>query len=593
MSKHITTLLTILAATAPALGLPSGLPLYFEANRGQAAERAQFLARGLNYQFSLAPTQAEIILRKFTTPSLASPLDRDQLLAPRPVLTRALRMEFLGAKAQSAMRGQEKMPGKINYFIGNDPAQWRAGVPTFAKVQVRGIYSGIDLVYYGNQQRLEYDFTIAPRADPQAIAIRFEGADKISISDQGELVLRLGDEEIRQPRPQLYQIAGGARRAVNGGYRRKDAHTVGFAIATYDRDLPLVIDPVLSYSTYFGGNAGDVALSAKVAKDTPDGSVYIAGETLSSAFLFPLSGGVVQPIFRGGTLTGDGFIAKFTNPPTNLLYMTYLGGTADDGVLDLAVDAAGNAYVTGFTDSSNCPTVNALYPNINGTVDPGLHVHPNDAFVAELNPSGSALIFSTYLGGGLADVASGIAVDPSGNIYVTGYTFSSNFPAWNPLPFHATIAGSNDAFVTKLAPGGSAFVYSTYLGGTNADEGEGIAADAAGFAYVTGFTASTNFPTFRALQPQINNSPDPVSQYKNKSVPYDAFVAKLSPGGAPLVYCTYLGGTNVDAGFRIRSDAAGNAYVTGQAGSGDFPRTVLFPLGVDLRLLGRLWRHEQ
>jgi hypothetical protein len=572
-------LLSLVALTAPAeraLSPVGGLPLFFEPIKGEA-EQQVFVARGRNYQFLLAPVDARIVLRKTSTATPFSPLERDQLLSPRPLVTRNLRMAFLGANTQAAVHGVEQMSGKINYLIGNDPAQWRTDIATFARVQVDAIYPGIDLVYYGNEQRLEYDFTIAPRVNPQAIAIYFTGADKIQITDQGELVLTLGADEIRQPRPELYQISHGVRKAVTGGYRLQDARTVQFAVGEYDKNLPLIIDPLLNYATYFGGNAGDLALAVKVDKGSTNGFVYIAGETLSTQFAFPIPAIAFQRTFGGGTISGDAFVAKFGNYATNLVYMTYLGGSGNDGALDLALDTNGNAYVTGFTDSSNFPTANALYPHIAGTADPTLHIYPSDAFVAELNPSGSGLIYSTYLGGSGADVAGGIAVDPAGSAYVTGYTFSTNFPTRNPLLSGNILAGSNDVFITKIGPGGTPLVYSTYLGGTNADEGEGIAVDAAGFAYVTGFTASTNFPILNALQTNINHSTNPVSDFKKKSVPYDAFVAKLMPSGSRLVYSTYLGGTNIDAGFRIAADAAGNAYVAGQAGSGDFPDTQHLP----------------
>ena len=560
-------------------GIPS-VPLFFEplSTQTQSSAPQGFVARGHNYHFLITPTEAQMALRRVATATPFSPLERDQLLEPQPLITRALRMELLGANAGAVVQGLGEMPGKINYLIGNDRNKWRTGVATFARVQVKQVYPGIDMVYYGNEHRLEYDFSVAPHADPRAIAIHFTGAKKIEISPAGELVVTLADEEIRQPRPEIYQIVQGGRKPVTGGYQLRDAQTVQFQLGDYDRDLPLIIDPLLSYSTYFGGNAGDIALAIKVDKYSPQGCVFIAGETLSTQFTFPIPAGAFQRTFAGGSINGDAFVAKLGNTATNLVYFTYLGGSGNDGALDLALDTNGNAYVTGFTDSSNFPVLNALYPHIAGTPDPTLHVFRTDAFVTELNTNGSGLVYSTYLGGDAADVAGGIAVDPSGNAYITGYTFSTNFPTHNPLPSHgSTLAGSNDVFVAKIGPGGSPLVYSTYLGGTNADEGEGIAVDAAGFAYVTGFTASTNFPMINALQTNINHSTNAVHDFRGKSVPYDAFVAKLATNGSSLVYSTYLGGTNVDAGFRITCDLSGNAYVVGQAGSSDFTNTLNFP----------------
>src|SRR5262249_38208930 len=244
------------------------------------------------------------------------------------------------------------------------------------------------------------------------------------------------------------------------------------------------------YSTYFGGNAGDLALSVKV--DT-NGNVYVTGQTFSTQFPFAIGGGSVQSHFAGGN--GDAFVAKLDNTGTNLVYFTYLGGSGDDNGLDIAIDDQGNAYIAGRTQSPNFPTRNALFPHISGTPDPTLLIYPTDGFVAELNTDGSALVFSTYLGGKNGDIADGIDVDPAGAVYVTSLTGSPNFPLRNPLPGHSTIAGGiQHAFVTKFTPGGTSLVYSTFLNGKAVDEGQGIATDAAGFAYVTGFTASTNFP---------------------------------------------------------------------------------------------------
>ena len=400
----------------------------------------------------------------------------------------------------------------------------------------------------------------------------------------------------------LYQIVGGVRKPVSGGYHLKDARTAGFEVGEYDHTLPLVIDPYLNYSTstYFGGNAGDAAMAVKVLSLDTNFFIYVAGETLSTTFAFTIpDGNYAAPLtnqFHGGTINGDGFVAKFQDTGSNLalVYFTYLGGSGNDGVLDMAVDTNGNAYVTGFTDSTNFPVFPAtgipnLLPNhgtsISGTLDPKLHVYPMDAFVAELGPDGTNLVYSAYLGGSDRDIAGGIVVDPAGYAYVTGYTFSTNFPTVNALIYNPAVttnsgyhlAGSNDVFVTKIAPNGTNLVYSTYLGGTNIDEGEGIAADAGGYAYVTGYTGSTNFPTTAgAFQKyyQLNDTTNAVIIFQNVlAVPFDAFVAKIDINGTNLLYCTLLGGTNTDAGIRIALDANTNVYVAGSSESPDFPNT--------------------
>lgn len=297
------------------------------------------------------------------------------------------------------------------------------------------------------------------------------------------------------------------------------------------------------------------------------GNVYLTGETLSTQFPFPIPPGAVQPGFGGGSYNGDAFVAKFDNTGKNLVYFTYLGGSAEDGGLDLAIDPLGNACVAGFTLSPNFPTRNALYPRMNSLFNTTVGIYDADAFVAELNTNGSALIFSTYLGGTNTDIADGIALDGDGNIYLTGLTGSGDFPTTNALPGQTAFSGGLfDAFVTKLAPGGTSLIYSTFLGGPGLDEGQGIAADTNGFAYVTGFTGSTNFLI-------TTNAFDAVLNHSENLISYDGFVTKLSPGGS-LVYSTFLGGTNDDYGYRIRTDGLGNAYVAGTTLSQDFLNTI-------------------
>jgi hypothetical protein len=493
-------------------------------------------------------------------------------------------MQFAGASAQAQISGDTELNGKINHLTGNDPAQWHTGVAMFAKVRVSELYPGVNLVYYGNQQQLEYDFTIAPGAKPDAIAIRFDGVDTIAANAKGELVLTLGDAEIRQPKPVLYQMVGGARHEINGGYRLVDARTVAFDVGPYDRTLPLVIDPILSHSTYFGGNSGDTAWA--VAVDT-NGFIYVAGQTFSSRITnnVPLARpGAYQTNFHGGTFTGDAFVAKFDNVAQNLIYFTYLGGSADDLASSIAVDGQGNAYVTGFTDSPDFPITNAItgHAKIGGSYSQSFGFYPIDAFVAKLNSGGSNLMFSTYLGGSGMDGGDGIALDSSGNIYVTGYTFSTNFPATNAITYRLagrtntvldhlactnTIYFNANAFIAKIGgPGGTNLIYSSYFGGNNFDAGESIAVDSSNFVYVTGFTASTNFPNTNSFRKYLNGS-------TNQTPAYDAFVAKFDATGTNLLYSTFLGGTNNDVACSIAVDNQGAAYVTGWTTSTNFPNT--------------------
>jgi hypothetical protein len=551
-------LTALAAAAAPPTASFSSLPLYFE-----AASPASFLARGSDSQFSVSPDGAQVALQKSGA-------------------TRTVQMQFAGANPQAQIQGGAALPGKINYLTGGDSAQWRLNVPTFARLSVSEIYPGINLVYYGNQRQLEYDFTVAAGANPNSIAIHFSGADKISMNAQGGLVLSLGDSEIVQPKPLIYQTVGGTRKEIAGGYKILDAHAVAFAVGNYDRALPLVIDPVLAYSTYFGGILADTAWA--VAVDTSS-NVYVAGQTLSKYSIkkVPFSTpGALEQNFAGGKLIGDGFVAKFDRTGTNLIYLTYLGGSGDDFVASVAVNAAGNAFVTGFTDSPNFPTTtNALQHAIGGTLNKRTKAYPGDAFVAELNPAGSGLVYSTFLGGSGLEAGYGIAVDSADNAYVTGITGSTNFPATNALAFQLAgstnlmlnrLAGTNNAFVAEIGAGGSPLVFSTYFGGNNFDAGESIAVDNTGYIYVAGFTDSTNFPTFNAVFPAIDNGTNLVK--KNAVYPFDAFVAKFAPSGANLVYSTCLGGMGDDVAYHIACDTNGCAYVTGYTTSPDFTNTV-------------------
>ncbi|MGD0743650.1 MAG: immunoglobulin domain-containing protein [Verrucomicrobiota bacterium] len=577
--------LAVSAQTPTPLG---GMPLFFEANRGQADHSVQFIARGRDSQFLILPAEAQIVLRQKTA-------------APSPV-----RMQFMDANPRAQIRGDAELPGKINYLTGNDPAQWRTGVPLFAKVRVDEIYPGIGLVYYGTQQQLEYDFEIAPGADPDAIKIHFDGLDKIAVSAQGELVLILSAGEIRQPRPVLYQTVNGLRREISGGYRLVSAHTVAFTVGNYDHSLALVIDPLLNFSTYFGGNAGETAWAVKVAKVDTNSFIYIAGQTFSSekSNNVPLSTpGAFQTNYNGGSLAGDAFVAKFDNLGQNLIYFTYLGGSSDNAAYALAVDNAGDAYVAGFTTSTNFPVTNSIPGGgaIHGPIDPFAKAYLSDAFVAELDAGGSNLVYSSYIGGAGADSAYGIALDSSNNAYVTGFTYSTNFPATtDAFQKHLGVTNSAfssyynaNAFVAEIGAAGTNLLYSTFFGGTNFDEGRGIAVDSSNYVYVTGFTGSQNFPTTNAVYQPLayvtyTTNSAPTNQVfttnlvngsllngaTNHTPGYDAFVARFNPSFAGLLYSTFLGGTNNDQAFAIAADTNGAAYVTGWTVSTNFPNSV-------------------
>ena len=551
------------ARTAMTLG---NLPLWFEATHGQTGASAQFSAHGADSEFLIGPTQAQFILRKADGSSASCT------------------MNFVGVAASATISGNSELAGKVNDLLGNNPAQWQTCVPTFAQVRVEQLYPGISVVYYGTGRQLEYDFNLAAGVNPGVIALRFDGAEKISVNPQGELVISLPGGEIIQHQPVVYQNTGAARHEVSSSYKILDTRTASFALGSYDHSQPLVIDPVLSYSTYFGGNAGETALS--VAVDA-NGFIYVAGKTFSTGFSnnIPWSTtNAYQTNFHGGTLTGDAFVAKFDNFGTNLVYLTYLGGSGEDGADGVAVDAQGNAYVGGYTSSTNFPTANinlgsGLSTNISGTYLSGFG-YRTDAFIAELNTNGSGLLYSGLLGGTESDAVMGIAVDPnSGTAFITGYTYSTNFPC-TANAFSKKLACpysqyyNANAFVAEIAPGGTNLNYSTYFGGTNGgvgriDSGQAIAFNN-GIVFVTGYTSSTNFPITNAIPGYkfLNGSTNQINPAS------DAFVAAFSNASATnlaLLYSTYLGGTNNDGANGIAADASGNAYVVGWSVSTNFP----------------------
>lgn len=505
------------------------LPLSFEANRGQTHSSVDFVARSTGYQLFLTPGEAVIVLRR-----------------PGAVAADALRMTLLGANPERSV-GVDQLPGAVSYLIGSDPAKWRPSIPTYAKVLARDIYPGVDLVYYGNQRQLEYDFIVAPGADPASIRLAFHGLasgatrPSFALDGNGDLTLRMPDGDVRLKRPVAYQEdADGQRHPVSAAFAiapdAAEAWHVGFRVGPYDRNRPLVIDPVLSYSTYLGGLDADGGMAIAVR----NGEAYVTGYT--DSLNFPPAGGALpnQP-------GQDAFVAKLNASGSGLAYATYLGGNGEDAGMGIAVDSAGQAYVTGYTDSTDFPTVPAaspLFGNQGG----------RDAFVTQLNATGTGFVYSTYLGGGSDDTGLGIAVDAAGSAYVTGWTDSSDFPTTSSA-FQGE-QGGRDAFVTKLNPAGTALVYSTYLGGDGTDEGHAIALDASGNAHVTGDTTSTNLLT--------------TANTRLAGGGQDAFVAKLDPGAsgaASRLYLTYFGGSGADAGRGITVDSTGFIYVTGVTAS--------------------------
>ncbi len=493
------------------------LPLRFESNAGQWDARVRFVAQSKATKLFITDDAMSV-----------------QLVGTSSLVT----LGIAGAKP-TAPRGEKELVTKCNYFLGNDPTRWRTDVPTFARVRTKDWLPGVDVVWHGGDGAVEYDLEVAAGVDATALVLTFDGAESVDVDRDGSLVIATRDGALIQKPPRVIQDG----RDLRAQYVPIGETRVRLTFDGYRRELPMLIDPVLAYATYLGG--GGVDEFAGMAIDA-GGNMYLTGYTHSTDF--PIKS-AVQGTYPGGTW--DAFVTKLNAAGSAIVYSTYLGGSTYDVGVGIAVDATGNAYVTGYTQSTNFPTAAPFQAaNAGGS----------DAFVAKLNSSG-ALVYSTYLGGTLSEQANHIAVDTSGNAYITGSTSSTNFPTHTPI--QAANAGASDAFVTKLNAAGSALAYSTYLGGSSVDTAFGIAVDGSGNAYVTGKTYSNNFRKQSAIQSVYGAGGSGT-----------AFVSKLNAAGTALTYSTYLGGSGTDSGNAIAADANGNAYVTGFTQSPNFPMQV-------------------
>jgi hypothetical protein len=579
------------AAARPGAGLAHEFPVLFEANRGQVVGDIRYLGRARDYAILFGQTEVAVI----------------------PVGGRhILRLRFVDADPAAGPEGIEPGHGRSHYLLGRDPAGWLKDIPQFGRVRYGSLYPGVDLVFYGNQRELEFDLMLAAGARLERIRLSLEGASRMEIDPAGDLVVRMGSGQFRLHRPRAFQQTEGRQKELVARYVRLGQTQVGFAVPGYDPARPLIIDPVSSYSSLLGGASDEVAYGVAV---DGTGRAYVVGYTTSLDL--PATPGAYQATTRGGVR--DAFVARLNALGTGFEYVTYLGGGGDDLAFGVTVDAAGNAYVAGGTSSTDFPTTTAAYRRTyNGGASDGFVAVLNaagnalqystylggsgndviyglalaggnqatvtgetsssnfpvtagawrgsyggglsDAFVSRLNAAGTALVFSTYLGGSADEVGYGVAVDNVGNTYVTGYTGSGNFPV--TAGSVQTVKGAGyDAFVTALNATGTAPIYSTFLGGGDADFAIAAAVDGSGAAFVTGYTASSDFPrTSGVVQPV-------------KAAGYDVFVAKLAPTGNALSYATFLGGNGDDYGLGIALDAAGNAHVTGDTASTNFPVT--------------------
>ena len=543
------------SAPAPVRAVEAHWPLSFEENvgqvRGPEGREVRYLSRGSGYALFLTSREAVLELRQPAGETA-------------PVV---VRMHLSGSREPTRLAGRERLPGKSNYFLGKDPSAWRTGVPQYGRVAATGVYPGIDLAYHGNQGRLEYDFEVAPHADPAQIRFRLDGAQGLRVDGAGDLRVKVAGGELCLRKPVAYQKANGTERRVVSRYVLEGKQEVAFHLARYDRGHALVIDPVLSYSTYLGGSNIDIANALAIA---PDGTAFIAGGTFSVDF--PTAGThPLQPNVGGpNDFPRDAFVAKISADGTHLLYSTYLGGKYQDVANAITVDDAGEAFVAGTTLSPDFPVTPGAFETLCATDGEcgatfnkqGFIV--SNGFVSKLNAAGDVLVYSTFLGGYANDQALAIAVDANESAYVTGQVGApagiNITPPPVPLPptfpitagsYQTAFAGLTDVFLTKISASGSTAVYSTFLGGAGEDTGLGVAVDGSGNAYVTGLTYSADFPvTGTALQSSNQGGGD-------------AFLAKVNAAGSALLYSTYLGGAGLDQGTSVAVDGSGNAYLTG------------------------------
>jgi hypothetical protein len=563
------------------------LPLSFEPNAGQTDSKVKFLSRGPGYTVFLTNDEAVLALsagnknkHSASGESAALPMVGFRDLStplPQPKRTSAvLRMRLVGANRNAQVAGADQLPGTTNYFVGKDSRNWRTNVVNYRKVSYSDVYPGIDLVYYGNQRQLEYDFVVAPGSDPGAIGVSFSGASKMRLDRQtGDLILSTNKGDVRFHKPVAYQTetaqdkqassSAGSKNFVESSFVLDAKNRVTFEVGSYDHSKALVIDPTLGYSTYLGGTGNDYATA--IAVDST-GSAYVTGYTSSTNF--PTVAGSFQTTCGGSTACStthiNAFVSKLNSTGTALLYSTYLGGRTKDYGYGIAVDGSGDAFIAGTTFSVDFPVTAGSYQPTCGA---GLCAD-GAGFITEMNPTGSGLVYSTYLGGTNTNQMNAIALDSAGNAYVTGYTKSTNFPV-TPGVFQPKCASCKqtfvDSYVTKINSSGSALVYSTFLGGNNADVGYAITVDSSDNAYVTGYTYSTNFPT------------TPGAFQTTLGAVTGIFVTKINPTASEMVYSTYLNGsaTGTSAcaacGSSIAVDAEGDAYVAGLTWETNFPTT--------------------
>jgi len=532
-------------------------PLLFEENNGQTDDKVKYLARstgGVTYFFE-ENSIAMMLTKSSRSKKLASSIEEIQ------TQSHALKVIFVGANHHPSITAEQPAPAISNYFIGDKPGDWQTQVANYQKIRYHNIYDGIDLVYYGNGKRLEYDFVVHPGADPRVIRIKYDGAEEaLRLAEDGSIAIATSVGLMNEMKPLVYQTGTSGRalkKKISARWQVAGGNELQFALGEYDRTQTLYIDPIL-YSTFIGGNGNDESLNMAI---DAGGNIYITGHTTSTNY--PTKAGAYDVSFTGagGNYNwGDVFVTKL-NAAGALVYSTFIGGSSGEAGLSIAVTASGNAFITGSTFSSD-------YPTTPGAFDASFNGGINDVFVTKLSANGAALSYSTYLGGGgVADAVSAIAVDASGNAYIAGHTNASDFPttlgAYDQTYNGASIF-NDDVFVAKLNAAGSALIYGTFIGSSGTEYCMDMALDVNGNVYVTGMTESSSYPTTPGAYDESFNGGS-----------QDGYATKLNAAGSALVYSTFLGGSAVECyDASISLDAVNNAYICGNTTSADFPTTL-------------------
>ncbi|MDB6035888.1 MAG: uncharacterized protein JWM16_6226 [Verrucomicrobiales bacterium] len=542
--------------------LSTQLPLAFEPT-GENGN--QYIARGPNFLGGFDGKTMHLAIAAPVVDRKHGHQGKGEKTPTKPSKHASASMELLEGNSSPVTEALEPLPGVANYIIGNDPAQWRLGVRTFAKVLYHSVYPGIDVAFYGSERQLEYDFILQPGADPQAIRLKWHGCKQLALDLKGNLRFTMVEGGLIWKKPIAYQAIGGLRKEVACDFVLTGSDLAGFSLGPYDSSLPLTIDPVLIYSTYLGGSnldavgeaGGTYPAAGAIALDS-NGSVYVTGRTLSTNFFRTNA-------FRSTPAgNNDLFVTKLNSNGTAVVFSTYLGGSGEDFGYGIAVDSSRNIYLTGSTDSPNFPRTNAFQASLSGTLG------YSDSFLVKLNPGGTDLLYATYFGADAIESGNAIAVDNAGNAYIGGDTYSeANFPK-TTTRFQSLAGGSQDGFVAKFnttLSGAASLVYASWLGGSDDDRVNGIAIDSSGNAYVAGETyhydssTASDFPVSNALYPTFGGG---IS---------DGFIAKINPSGSAKVFCTFIGGAGDDYGWDIGVDSANNVYVVGETGSTNFVTT--------------------